>query len=74
MLDINEEEKLEKERPVLNQKISVTVNGIKRRMDCSCLPKNMVSGAAHSIPPRAEGSTSPFFEKINIKCQLIRVA
>ena len=28
MLDITEEEKLEKERPVLNQKISVTVNRI----------------------------------------------
>ena len=29
MLDITEEEKLEKEKIVLNQKTSVTVNGIK---------------------------------------------
>ena len=70
MLDTTREEKLEKERTVLNQKISVAVSGVNNQKE-EWIP---VKSTVHSIRPRAGGSTSPLFEKINIKCQLVCVA
>ena len=70
MLDTTREEKLEKERTVLNQKISVAVSGVNIQKE-EWIP---VKSTVHSIRPRAGGSTSPLFEKINIKCQLVCVA